>query len=48
MNLFETFLLFYVCVFFYFTEMAERHKANDVLALARNLVLQLQTIIENK
>lgn len=29
-------------------EMAERHKAGEVLALARNLVLQLQTIIENK
>lgn len=29
-------------------EMAERHKAKDVLSLARNLVLQLQTIIENK
>lgn len=30
------------------SEMAERHKAKDVLSLARNLVLQLQTIIENK
>lgn len=29
-------------------EMAERHDMLDVLKMARNLVHQLQTIIENK
>lgn len=29
-------------------EMAEHHDAKTVLSLARNLVLQLQTLIENK
>lgn len=32
----------------YFTEMAERHDAKTVLQTARNLVRQLQTLIENK
>ncbi|XP_050520777.1 small G protein signaling modulator 2-like isoform X4 [Daktulosphaira vitifoliae] len=32
----------------FFNEMAEHHDAKSVLALARNLVLQLQTLIENK
>uniref|UniRef100_A0A8D8KP05 Small G protein signaling modulator 1 n=2 Tax=Culex pipiens TaxID=7175 RepID=A0A8D8KP05_CULPI len=32
----------------FFNEMAERHNTPAVLKLARNLVLQLQTIIENK
>ncbi|XP_055294871.1 small G protein signaling modulator 1-like isoform X2 [Sitodiplosis mosellana] len=32
----------------FFNEMAERHNMPEVLKLARNLVLQLQTIIENK
>uniref|UniRef100_A0A1A9UGI2 Rab-GAP TBC domain-containing protein n=1 Tax=Glossina austeni TaxID=7395 RepID=A0A1A9UGI2_GLOAU len=32
----------------FFNEMAERHNAAEVLQLARNLVLQLQIIIENK
>ncbi|KAK3913965.1 Small G protein signaling modulator 2, partial [Frankliniella fusca] len=32
----------------FFNEMAERHDAKAVLALARDLVLQLQTLIENK
>ncbi|XP_055698855.1 small G protein signaling modulator 2-like isoform X2 [Phlebotomus papatasi] len=31
----------------FFNEMAERHNASEVLKLARSLVLQLQTIIEN-
>ncbi|XP_031635811.1 small G protein signaling modulator 1-like isoform X2 [Contarinia nasturtii] len=31
----------------FFNEMAEHHKMDEVLKLARNLVLQLQTIIEN-
>lgn len=31
-----------------FTEMAERHSAAQILKTARNLVLQLQTLIENK
>jgi len=31
-----------------FPEMAERHNAQSILQLSRNLVLQLQTIIENK
>lgn len=31
-----------------FAEMAERHDATAVLALARDLVLQLQLLIENK
>jgi len=31
-----------------FLEMAEHHDAKAVLSLARNLVLQLQTLIENK
>ncbi|XP_012286405.1 small G protein signaling modulator 1 [Orussus abietinus] len=32
----------------FFNEMAERHNARAVLGLSRKLVLQLQTIIENK
>ncbi|KAL0266337.1 UNVERIFIED_CONTAM: hypothetical protein PYX00_008911 [Menopon gallinae] len=32
----------------FFNEMAERHDAKAVLALSRELVLQLQTLIENK
>uniref|UniRef100_A0A182J5U5 Rab-GAP TBC domain-containing protein n=1 Tax=Anopheles atroparvus TaxID=41427 RepID=A0A182J5U5_ANOAO len=32
----------------FFNEMAERHNTQSVLKLARSLVLQLQTIIENK
>ncbi|XP_071512988.1 small G protein signaling modulator 2-like [Panulirus ornatus] len=32
----------------FFNEMAERHDAKTVLHTARNLVLQLQTLIENK
>ncbi|XP_071443132.1 small G protein signaling modulator 2-like isoform X2 [Hetaerina americana] len=32
----------------FFNEMAERHDAKAVLSLARDLVLQLQTLIENK
>ncbi|KAL5276338.1 SGSM2 family protein [Megaselia abdita] len=32
----------------FFNEMAERHNMVSVLELARNLVLQLQTLIENK
>ncbi|XP_046738332.1 small G protein signaling modulator 1-like isoform X1 [Diprion similis] len=32
----------------FFNEMAERHDARAVLALSRELVLQLQTLIENK
>ncbi|XP_026805238.1 small G protein signaling modulator 2-like isoform X6 [Rhopalosiphum maidis] len=32
----------------FFNEMAEHHDAKTVLSLARNLVLQLQTLIENK
>ncbi|KAK4297111.1 hypothetical protein Pmani_030446 [Petrolisthes manimaculis] len=32
----------------FFNEMAERHDALEVLQTARNLVLQLQTLIENK
>lgn len=32
----------------FFSEMAERHNAPAVLSLARDLVLQLQTLIENK
>lgn len=32
----------------FFNEMAERHKAKEILALARDLVLQLQMLIENK
>lgn len=32
----------------WFLEMAEHHDAKTVLSLARNLVLQLQTLIENK
>ncbi|KAL0867750.1 hypothetical protein ABMA27_008469 [Loxostege sticticalis] len=32
----------------FFNEMAERHDASGVLALARDLVLQVQTLIENK
>ncbi|XP_037796152.1 small G protein signaling modulator 1-like [Penaeus monodon] len=32
----------------FFNEMAERHDAKIVLHTARNLVLQLQTLIENK
>ncbi|XP_045539310.1 small G protein signaling modulator 2 [Papilio machaon] len=32
----------------FFNEMAERHDASAVLALARDLVLQVQTLIENK
>ncbi|CAG9138734.1 unnamed protein product, partial [Plutella xylostella] len=32
----------------FFNEMAERHDATSVLALARDLVLQVQTLIENK
>jgi hypothetical protein len=30
-----------------FSEMAERHDAKGILSLARDLVLQLQTLIEN-
>lgn len=30
------------------TEMAERHNVPQVLKTARNLALQLQTLIENK
>lgn len=33
---------------FLFVEMAERHDAAAVLSLARDLVLQVQTLIENK
>ncbi|EDW29992.1 GL15794 [Drosophila persimilis] len=32
----------------FFNEMAERHNAESILQLSRSLVLQLQTIIENK
>ncbi|XP_067639628.1 small G protein signaling modulator 2 isoform X2 [Eurosta solidaginis] len=32
----------------FFNEMAERHDAQSILQLSRSLVLQLQTIIENK
>ncbi|XP_060662928.1 small G protein signaling modulator 2 [Drosophila nasuta] len=32
----------------FFNEMAERHNAQSILQLSRSLVLQLQTIIENK
>ncbi|XP_023715456.1 small G protein signaling modulator 2 isoform X2 [Cryptotermes secundus] len=32
----------------FFNEMAERHDAKAILSLARDLVLQLQTLIENK
>ncbi|XP_075218300.1 small G protein signaling modulator 2-like isoform X2 [Lycorma delicatula] len=32
----------------FFNEMAERHDAKAILSLARNLVLQLQLVIENK
>ncbi|KAH8266562.1 hypothetical protein KR018_001421 [Drosophila ironensis] len=32
----------------FFNEMAERHNAHSILQLSRSLVLQLQTIIENK
>ncbi|XP_022131103.2 small G protein signaling modulator 2 isoform X1 [Pieris rapae] len=32
----------------FFNEMAERHDASSVLSLARDLVLQVQTLIENK
>ncbi|CAH0713729.1 unnamed protein product, partial [Brenthis ino] len=32
----------------FFNEMAERHNASAVLTLARDLVLQVQTLIENK
>lgn len=35
-------------MFFLFLEMAERHDAQAVLKLARDLVLQLQLLIENK
>lgn len=38
----------YKCNVFYVLEMAEHHDAKTVLSLARNLVLQLQTLIENK
>lgn len=43
---FEWFCIEFVVILF--LEMAERHNMPDVLKLARNLVLQLQTIIENK
>lgn len=43
---FEWFCFEFVVILF--LEMAERHNMPDVLKLARNLVLQLQTIIENK
>lgn len=43
---FTNFVLIVLC--FYFTEMAERHDTSSVLKLSRSLVLQLQTIIENK
>lgn len=33
---------------FFFAEMAERHDAKAVLQIARDLVLQVQTQIENK
>lgn len=33
---------------FSFAEMAERHNAGAVLSLSRSLVLQVQTLIENK
>lgn len=33
---------------FMFLEMAERHDAQAVLRIARELVLQLQLLIENK
>lgn len=42
----NSFLFKFLYVFI--AEMAERHNMPDVLKLARNLVLQLQTIIENK
>jgi len=32
----------------FFNEMAERHDAKLILQIARSLVLQLQTLIENK
>ncbi|XP_071179401.1 small G protein signaling modulator 1-like isoform X2 [Mytilus edulis] len=32
----------------FFNEMAERHKAKQILKLARDLVLKLQTLIDNK
>jgi len=32
----------------YVTEMAERHNASRLLVIARELVLQIQTLIENK
>jgi len=37
--------MYVMCIFL---EMAEHHDAKTVLSLARNLVLQLQTLIENK
>lgn len=36
------------CIIYLLLEMAEHHDAKTVLSLARNLVLQLQTLIENK
>lgn len=35
-------------ILFPITEMAERHNVPQVLKTARNLALQLQTLIENK
>lgn len=35
-------------LFLFITEMAERHNVPQVLKTARNLALQLQTLIENK
>lgn len=40
-------MVFELAVFFV-SEMAERHKAKQVLKIARDLIHKLQTLIENK
>lgn len=41
-------LIFEWVPIFFCTEMAERHDAKAILHIARSLILQLQTLIENK
>jgi hypothetical protein len=41
-------ILYFIFMNFLFIEMAERHDALEILRVARELVLELQKLIDNK